>query len=394
MKTWLLTLLSVVVGTGLGVATAVYSVRRAPWDGTPNGAGSPVSVSKPAVGPDEPEKRPIVVVDQESYDFGVMDGGGKQSHEFRFTNKGQSKLTLAKGEATCRCTKFELEKAELEPGESANVTMEWAPKGFRGSFRQTANVMTNDQRRPRVMLAIVGRVTNIVKADPNDIILNGVPAGGSKTAALRVFAYAPKPLKILGYDFLEPETAKFFAAKFEAMPEAQWKGEQDAQGGVVGEIALKPGLPLGSFRQTIRIKTSYGDAAEIEVAINGTVVGDISLFGPDWNAERGVLTIGTVNASEGAERTLLLIVRGDYRKGVKLEEIRSDPDLLQVEVGQPQEVEERPLVQVPLTIRVPKGSPPASYLGSDLAGLGRITIKTNHPKVPELIIYVRFAVQG
>jgi len=394
MKTWLLVLLAVVVGTGFGVATAVYNVRRAPWDGTPNGLGSPIVAAKPAGGPEELENVPAVAVDQDSYDFGVMDGGGKQSHMFRFTNRGGAKLTLAKGDVTCRCTKFELEKEELQPGQSAAATVEWTPKGFRGPFRQTAVVLTNDPSRPRVTLTIVGRVTNIVKADPNDLILDGVPSGGSRSVALAIFAYTPKPLKVLSHEFLEPETAQSFTAKFETMREAQWKGEQDAQGGVVGEIALKPGLPVGSFRQTIRIKTSYGAVGEIEVPIKGTVVGDISLSGADWNSQRGVLTMGTVNGSEGAERTLLLILRGDHRKGVTFGPIRSSPDFLQVELGQAKEVEDRPLVHVPLTIRIPKGSPPTSHLGLDLASLGRITIKTNHPQVPELVIYVRFAVQG
>ncbi len=107
-----------------------------------------------------------------------------------------------------------------------------------------------------------------------------------------------------------------------------------------------------------------------------------------------MLTIGTVNAGEGAERTLLLIVRGDHRKGVKFGPWQSFPDFLQVEVGRVEEVANSPIVQVPLTIRIPKDSPPANHLQLDLASLGRITIKTTHPQVPELVIYVRFAVRG
>ncbi len=89
-----------------------------------------------------------------------------------------------------------------------------------------------------------------------------------------------------------------------------------------------------------------------------------------------------------------MILRGDHRKGIKFGPIQVSPEFLQVEVGQAEEAPDRPLVQVPLTIRVPKDSPPTSYMGVSLAGLGRITIKTTHPKVPELILYVRFAVRG
>ncbi len=373
---------------------AVYNVRRAPWDWTADGLAGPIAGPKTAAEPAETESSPAVVADEESHDFGVMDGGGKKSHKFRFTNRGTGKLTLAKGDVTCRCTKFELEKEELLPNQSATVTVEWAPKGYRGQFRQTATVLTNDPQRPRVTLSIFGRVTNIMKADPNDLVFNGVPAQGRRATALNIFAYTAKPLTILSHEFLEPESAKLFTAKFQPMSEAQWKEEQDAQGGVVGEIALNPGLPVGSFHQTLRIKTNYGETGEIEIPIKGTVVGDISLFGADWNSDRGVLTIGTVNAGEGAERTLLLIVRGDHRKGVKFGPWQSFPDFLQVELGKVEEGADSPVVQVPLTIRIPKDSPPTSHLQLDLASLGRITIKTTHPQVPELVIYVRFAVRG
>ena len=48
----------------------------------------------------------------------------------------------------------------------------------------------------------------------------------------------------------------------------------------------------------------------------------------------------------------------------------------------------------PLFIQIPRGCRAASYLGSDRANLGEILLETNHPRVPQVRVLVRFAVEG
>ncbi len=151
---------------------------------------------------------------------------------------------------------------------------------------------------------------------------------------------------------------------------------------------------MGRFRQRIQIRTNLEAAREVGVPIEGTVVGDISVAGPGWNDRLSLLTIGTVSSEKGAERRLMLIVRGPHRKEVKFEPVEVFPDSLQVTVGQSTESKSGAVTLVPLIIQIPKGSPPANHLGSKQGKAGRVLIHTNHPKVPQLRVFVRFAVKG
>jgi hypothetical protein len=47
-----------------------------------------------------------------------------------------------------------------------------------------------------------------------------------------------------------------------------------------------------------------------------------------------------------------------------------------------------------LTVHIPKGARPVNHLGLDLEQNGKILVETTHPQVKQIVLYVRFAVQG
>jgi hypothetical protein len=164
--------------------------------------------------------------------------------------------------------------------------------------------------------------------------------------------------------------------------------------GYLVDVTVKPGLPLGGFRQTILVQTGLKSVPTVQIPLAGTVVGDISIVGQGWDEENGILTLGRVSSYQGAQRRLLLFTRGSLAKQVQFTLVRCDPDLLQVDQQKLKEtttIGSGTVSQTPLVIRIPKGSRRAYYLGSDL---GEILIKTNHPDIPLLRIHVRFAVEG
>ena len=71
---------------------------------------------------------------------------------------------------------------------------------------------------------------------------------------------------------------------------------------------------------------------------------------------------------------------------------RHAADLLEAELGEPTESSDGRLVVTKLTIRVPKGSRPAAYIGPSRDNLGRISIETTPSNLPDLNVYVRFVV--
>ena len=121
---------------------------------------------------------------------------------------------------------------------------------------------------------------------------------------------------------------------------------------------------------------------------------EIAVVGRGWDPDTGILTLGEVSRRTGIERKLILVVRGPWRKEVEFKPVRVAPSVLKVSLGQRSEINKGAVVQIPLTIDVPKDSPPMNYLGSEQGGLGEIILETAHPQVPKLRILVRFAIEG
>ena len=398
MKRWLAIALVVVLGAAAGLGTAVVRVKVLwPWRPSASIIGVTARGAGRSTGAIAEVPQPKLAVDSEKHNFGVMDSKASGKHNFILTNKGTAPLRISEGQSTCKCTVSKLEKPEIPPGESAKVTIQWKGKGFFGSFSEDAVIVTNDPQWPRLVLTIEGRVTAAVRAVPAELVFSRLTAGEPETAAVRVFGYRAETLQLTGYELTDPQTADHFEVTFGPLPSDQVEKEKDAKHGYLVGVAVKPGLPPGPFRQTIRFETNLKDDPTLDVPVHGTVGSEISIVGRGWHRETGVFTLGTVDGAEGAERTLLLIAKGSHRKEVQFKLIEAFPDLLRVDeevLGRTTEMRGGKITQALLKIRIPPGSRPANYFGTARSRLGRITIETNHPTVPRLEIFVRFLVQG
>jgi len=397
MKVSYLLAFSAILGGAVGFGGAAYSIRSFRWDGTGGGTfeakRDPMLAMNVRIQQAE-TNRPQVTADSATHNFGVMDSRSKKSHEFVLTNRGTAAASLVKGPTSCRCTVFELEKTTLDPGESTKATMEWHAKNSRGPFRQTAMVQVTGGEPPEIVLTIEGRVLNAVKLDPEEWAIN-IGAGTGIAQDLALFTFSQEPIKVLKHEVLEAETAAFFDVKIAPMPPERVAAEPEAKGGCLIRVSVKPGLPLGPFRQRIRVTTDFKDAPEVEIPIWGKVVSELSItgVGTKYDEGTGVFMVGVVESREGAERQLLVLARGNDRKDLKLKVGEVVPDWLKVEIGPPREILGGNVVQYPVTIRIPKGSRPAQHLGPEKESMGKVTLETSHPVAPKLPIYVRFAVK-
>jgi hypothetical protein len=373
-------------------------VESLPWDGTAEGAKGRLSLddaAKAGLTTAKPEEgEPEVVVEEENHDFGVMDNAAVGSHDFVFRNRGKGTLKLTKGHTTCRCTMANLEQAEVPPGQSTKVNLEFKGKGFNGPYKQTATVLTNDPKRKQIELTVSGKIIPLLRAVPEEVVFSSVTAGDPVTSSVDLFDYIETPLSIVSHECTEKNTAGLFDVKWGPLKPEVLAKETGAKSGLQLQITLKPGLPVGTFKQTIRLKTNLPGVDAFEVPINGSVVSDLAIMGGDWSEEHSLLTIGTVKANEEASRTLIVVARGPFRDQVRLKVAEVWPDLLKVELGPGSATAGQTLRQFPIVIRIPKGTPPADHLGSETAKCGKVLLETNHPRAPKLLIRVRFAVEG
>jgi len=399
-------LLTAIVAGAAAVAVWITASPQAP---PPRAAGteSPDAAVTPAMPeggsctlPTESGVRlgPKLVLEREDHDFGKMETNHAGRHVFVAANAGDEPLILEQeksfcGCCTCACTTQLPEEGTIPPGESAGVTLRWNIKRFTGAFYQTSTLLTNDPDRPEVTLGISGRITPTVRAVPWQLVFSRLSAGQPATGEVRVYGYRSEPLAITDCRISDPAGSPFLETEIVPLSAEEVAAEQDATSGFLLRVAVKPGLPPGPFRREIILRTNVDSAATLRVPVEGTVAGDVSVVGRGWDGRTGVLEFPPVARREGAERTLMIVVRGPHCREAKFEPVQIAPEFIEVDVGETGSMSDGALTRTPLTVRIPAGSPPANHRGPPQGELGRIVLDTNHPLQPQLEILLRFVVE-
>lgn len=94
---------------------------------------------------DAKKKGPAKAVFTEvKYDFGsISEDGGPVSHNFEFTNQGESNLMIVDVQSQCGCTVPQYPEKPIAPGKSGVIKVTYSPKGRPGGFVKTVTVITN-----------------------------------------------------------------------------------------------------------------------------------------------------------------------------------------------------------------------------------------------------------
>jgi hypothetical protein len=176
--------------------------------------------------------------------------------------------------------------------------------------------------------------------------------------------------------------------------------ETGAKSGQRVRVTVKPGLPVGAIRQTIRLSVSLPEDEDdriFDVAIEGTVDSDISLVGRGWNSLYNRLMIGEVRSNQGAKRELYVMLRGPRRTETTIKPASVNPPWLKVELGEPRQLSagangQGGVSQIPLTIEIPPGAPAANFLGAGDSKPAEVVLETNNPDVPQIRMEVQFLI--
>ncbi|NQU21192.1 MAG: DUF1573 domain-containing protein [Candidatus Nealsonbacteria bacterium] len=391
MRILLAIALAIVFGLAVGVGTAMLRHASAPY----GGPGGLPRHGPPQIDPSDPI-RPKLAISSARYEFGRMFIGEDGKHDFVLRNDGNAPLEIRKDKKTCRCTDVKIEKSTILPGRSATVTISWRSDQQVDGSREIAHatIRTTDPARQSIKLTVLGRIIPAARAVPAELVFDDLSGGESRTVRVRLYGYVKRPLKILGIDLADKRTTEHFETAIEPLPTAEIEKEPDALSGHLLRVTVKPGLPLGAFRQKILIRTNVATAPKIEVPVVGTVVGDIKIVavGRGWADDTGTLTLGPIESGEGVTRQMLLIVRGPHRREVAFGPVRCVPEFVDVQLGEERETETS--VTMPVTIRIPRDSPAANYLGGEQGEQSEIMIETGHPQVPPVRIRLRFAVES
>lgn len=93
-----------------------------------------------------------------TYNFGnIPEKGGRVTHEFRFTNKGDANLVIIDAKADCGCTEPEYPEKPIAPGKTGVIKVTYDPLYRPGAFNKAITIRTNGNPK-KVTLKISGTV--------------------------------------------------------------------------------------------------------------------------------------------------------------------------------------------------------------------------------------------
>lgn len=384
MRIFVAILVAMACGVGIGVGTAVLRIRQHPWK---MAVATPRSVSGAQV-----------TVDQDEFNFGKLDASENGKHEFVLTNRGDHAVTLNPGSTSCGCTVSEIQKNELNPGESTKVVVSWhSSKGRTGPFEQSVTIDTSDPLRPVVTLTIKGEYTRPWNLDPEELTFGQIAGTEAIVREARIFCNLPNlQIKIQGHKLSDSGLGKFFQVDCLPLGPGELRKYPGVTSAVLVRVTIKPGLPLGRFQQRILLSTNLAEIPEVDLPLFGTV-GEVSVVGPGWSSDSGVLDIGAVDGRSVTQRQIVVLARGPDAKEMKFKVASVEPDFLKVKLGKTTVLDTGALSKTELMIEIPESKAlgkktPANYLGGENGKLGEIFLETIHPPVHSLRIRVRFAV--
>ncbi len=392
MKTTLLGTVSLTLGIALGLWITsrefAYENLPVPVTSVAHSASDLSAPAKPLPGVKDPI---AVVVNSQHHDFGTMDRYAHNSHVFKIRNDGGSSLKLIKGSTTCKCTVSDLDTDMLEPGKTAEVKLEWDAKTSDAEFEQSAQINTNDPRRPTINLTVHGKVIDVIRPDRFDITFNDLSANDSASASVNIYAFRTTDLKIEKHELSDPELAKLATISFVPLSAEELAREPTAKGGMKMKVDLPSGLPFGDINATVSITTDQNLQSPMQIHLIGNVSTDVLLSGPKTISDKMLVNLGTLNRAEPTKHTVYIRVKGPHRESTEVKIAKTEPATeFSAKVGEPNRDNPK-IVLYPLTIEIPANATPVSRAADGAYALIHLT--TTHPDVKEMTIKVRYIIK-
>ena len=113
------------------------------------------------------------------------------------------------------------------------------------------------------------------------------------------------------------------------------------------------------IHQDLVLETNVASMRHLGLTIGGTIgTHEITVAGPGWDSDTGILTLGRVPRHEGLRQRLTLIVRGPLAKQVEFKPEHVEPSDLKVTVASRGHIGQENAVSTPLIIDIPPGMRP------------------------------------
>jgi hypothetical protein len=314
------------------------------------------------------------------HEFGTMPQLTTAQHTWEFKNLGNADLELWFLSSTCSCTVAKLKSANgeeqkklvVKPGDATTIDLEWQTKMFHDDYSKGATIGTNDPRRPSVSISVHGKVHPPVMVYPDEsIVFNQISNDEAVTGRIAVFSMDRPDLKIVKMTTSRPD---YLVAESRPLKPEECT-QLKVKGGYQVSVVVKPGMPLGRFRDELVIETNHPLKQEVKATITGNVTGPISII-----PER--VRMASVSSGKGGSRDMTLLVRGGTPTKFT---VAHHPDKVQVAIKSDDTPTQKGRYK--MTVSVPPGTSAGPVDGE-------IILKTDHPKAAEMKIPVSILISN
>ncbi len=381
----LLALLFAVGGTAYLVARGVSPTPPPPPP--PPALGDPAAVNPFDLTQPGPHSK--VVVAEPHYEFGVMALGETQSHEFVFKNEGEGPLRLAEGPVMCKCTIPTVGDAELKTGESVNIKLEWKPEAMSSDFSKEAVIWTNDPAKPKVILSIKGQVYPDPMMYPSEFAVGTIPWDKESESEVKLASSTSADLQIEGVEVSHPKwmTVTWTPADVQSLLDAGVTSPKP-QSGFNVLLKIAPDGSVGPFNGWVNLKVNrLGKEQKIDVV--GIRSGPIQIHGTDYQSALSLLNFKRFKSADGKELKVFLRLKS-FETDLQLLDVSSKSNHFAATLRKESAGGDKKDMYV-LTIQAKKGAAAGTAYTPD--NPDPITLKLNHPQVPELIFNTVYIVQ-
>lgn len=221
---------------------------------------------------------PEIVVDEKSHDFGILYSEEHQTvtHRFEFQNVGDATLTIQDIKTSCGCTRAEMAKREIPPGESATLVAELQFRDHRFKDSIRISLMTNDPAHPVFEVGLTGFLLRHWILEPPSIEEIVAVTGQTTERAVSVVSnqlLEEAPWEILSISSDHPQLAATLGGK----PKVESKqGFRMTQYSLGVRIAGGESPSLGE-QGTLYLRTSDPAYPVLRLPVRWLVEGDLTL---------------------------------------------------------------------------------------------------------------------
>ena len=210
--------------------------------------------------------RPNIQFEELVYNFGDARQQEIVVHEFKFKNAGDATLVISKIKPSCACTATLLSASDVPPGGKGVIKAEFPTELWRRERAVNIRVHSNDPLRPVVILTLQGTVAGRLSVSPNHLYLGDITGQESIKKTIEIFDPGHGKLRIKQVT----SASRHIVTKI--LPQ-----KKDGLSSKI-RVTIEPGMPMGKIEERVIITTNDKQTPQVEVLVNGTIHGEISLF--------------------------------------------------------------------------------------------------------------------